>query len=385
MKILVLNCGSSSIKSQILETATEAVVSKVTIERIGAPDSILTAFDEQGRRTRRTLVIKNFEDGLNAALTAHAAELGAMQAVGHRVVHGGEQFTSAALMTPEVVHAIEDLISLAPLHNPHNLRGFYAAAKLMPQAQHVAVFDTSFHHTLPPKAFLYGLPYAYYTRDKIRRYGFHGTSHRYVSQRLGPTAKVITCHLGNGASICAVDHGKSVDTSMGFTPLEGLLMGTRCGDVDPSVILALLAEDGASAHGVEELLNKQSGLLGLSGLSQDMRTLIAQRASGSGRAAMAIDVFTYRIRKYIGAYWAVLNGADALVFTGGIGENSTAVRAEACAGLETFGIEIDPEANALTIGVEGTIHRGRVPVWVIPANEELLIARDTEQCLNSLG
>ncbi|MCX6609170.1 MAG: acetate/propionate family kinase [Acidobacteria bacterium] len=375
MKVLVLNCGSSSIKSQILETATDAVLSKVTIERIGAPDSILTAFDEQGRRTRHTLVVKNFEDGLDAALTAHA---------GHRVVHGGEQFTSAARMTPEVVHAIEDLISLAPLHNPHNMRGFYAAAKLMPHAQHVAVFDTSFHHTLPPKAFLYGLPYAYYTRDKIRRYGFHGTSHRYVSQRVGPASKVITCHLGNGASVCAVDQGRSVDTSMGFTPLEGLLMGTRSGDLDPSVVLALLAEDGASAHGVEELLNKQSGLLGLSGLSQDMRTLLTQRESGSGRAAMAIEVFTYRIRKYIGAYWAVLNGADAIVFTGGIGENAAAVRAEACAGLETFGIEIDPEANALTIGIEGTIHRGRVPIWVVPANEELLIARDTEQCLNSL-
>ena len=383
MKVLVLNCGSSSIKSQILETSSDTVLSKVTVERIGAPDSILTAFDEQGRRTRRTLVVKNFEDGLDAALRAHSADLGSIEAVGHRVVHGGEQFTAAALMTPEVVQVIEDLISLAPLHNPHNLRGFYAAAKLMPQARHVAVFDTAFHHTLPPKAFLYGLPYAYYTRDRIRRYGFHGISHRYVSHRVG-VAKVITCHLGNGASVCAVDSGRSVDTSMGFTPLEGLLMGTRCGDVDPSVILALLAEEGASAHGVEELLNKQSGLLGLSGLSQDMRTLLAQRASGSGRAAMAIEVFTYRIRKYIGAYWAVLNGADALVFTGGIGENAAAVRAEACAGLETFGIEIDPEGNALTVGMEGTIHRGRVPVWVIPANEELLIARDTEQCLSSL-
>ncbi len=383
MKVLVLNCGSSSIKSQILETSSDAVLSKVTVERIGAPDSILTAFDEQGRRTRRTLVVKNFEDGLDAALNAHSVDLGSIKAVGHRVVHGGEQFSAAALMTPEVVHVIEDLISLAPLHNPHNLRGYYAAAKVMPQAKHVAVFDTAFHHTLPPKAYLYGLPYAYYTRDRIRRYGFHGISHRYVSNRVG-VAKVITCHLGNGASVCAVDNGRSVDTSMGFTPLEGLLMGTRSGDVDPSVILALLAEEGASAHSVEELLNRQSGLLGLSGLSQDMRTLLAQRASGSGRAAMAIEVFTYRIRKYIGAYWAVLNGADALVFTGGIGENAAAVRAEACAGLETFGIEIDPEGNALTVGMEGTIHRGRVPVWVIPANEELLIARDTERCLSSL-
>ena len=383
MKVLVLNCGSSSIKSQILETSSDAVLSKVTVERIGAPDSILTAFDEQGRRTRRTMVVKSFEEGLDAALSAHAVDLGSINAVGHRVVHGGEQFSAAALMTPEVVHFIEDLISLAPLHNPHNLRGFYAAAKVMPQAKHVAVFDTAFHHTLPPKAYLYGLPYAYYTRDRIRRYGFHGISHRYVSNRVG-VAKVITCHLGNGASVCAVDNGRSVDTSMGFTPLEGLLMGTRSGDVDPSVILALLAEEGASAHSIEELLNRQSGLLGLSGLSQDMRTLLAQRASGSGRAAMAIEVFTYRIRKYIGAYWAVLNGADALVFTGGIGENAAAVRAEACAGLETFGIEIDPEGNALTVGMEGTIHRGRVPVWVIPANEELLIARDTEQCLSSL-
>ena len=383
MNVLVLNCGSSSIKSQIIDTASAAVLSKVTIERIGNPDAILTAFDAAGRRQRHTLPVKDFDAGLDAALTAHCGDLCDIHAVGHRIVHGGERFTEAALLTPEVVHAIEDLISLAPLHNPHNLRGFYAARRVLPQARHVAVFDTAFHHTLPPKAFLYGLPYAYYTRDKIRRYGFHGISHRYVSQRCG-APKVITCHLGAGASLCAVANGVSVDTSMGFTPLEGLLMGTRSGDVDPSAVLALLAQEDATPQSVENLLNRQSGLLGLSGLSPDMRMLLDARANQSGRAALAIEVFTYRIRKYIGAYWAVLNGADALVFTGGIGENSPAIRAEACAGLEAFGIEIDPLRNEATVGSEGTIHRGRTPVHVIPANEELLIAQDTERCLASL-
>jgi acetate kinase len=383
MNVLVLNCGSSSIKSQIIETASGAALSKVTIERVGAPDAILTAFDSAGHRRRSTLPVPDFDAGLDATLTAHCGDLCDIHAVGHRVVHGGERFSAAALLTPDVVHAIEDLISLAPLHNPHNLRGYYAARRVLPQARHVAVFDTAFHHTLPPRAFLYGLPYASYTRDKIRRYGFHGISHRYVSQRCG-AAKVITCHLGNGASVCAVANGLSVDTSMGFTPLEGLLMGSRAGDLDPSVVLALLAQEDATPQSVETMLNRQSGLLGLSGLSSDMRTLLDARAAGSGRAALAIEVFTYRIRKYIGAYWAVLNGADALVFTGGIGENAPAIRAEACAGLEAFGIEIDPLRNEATIGAEGAIHRGRTPVHVIPANEELLIAQDTERCLASL-
>jgi acetate kinase len=383
MNVLVLNCGSSSIKSQIIDTASSAVLSKVAIERIGNPDAILTAFDAAGRRRRHTLPVKDFDAGLDAALAAHCGDLCDIPAVGHRIVHGGERFTEAALLTPEVVHAIEDLITLAPLHNPHNLRGYYAARRVLPQARHVAVFDTAFHHTLPPKAFLYGLPYAYYTRDKIRRYGFHGISHRYVSQRCG-APKVITCHLGNGASLCAVANGVSVDTSMGFTPLEGLLMGTRSGDVDPSAVLALLAQEDATPQSVENLLNRQSGLLGLSGLSPDMRMLLDARANQSGRAALAIEVFTYRIRKYIGAYWAVLNGADALVFTGGIGENSPAIRAEACADLEAFGIAIDPLRNEATVGSEGAIHRGRTPVHVIPANEELLIAQDTERCLASL-
>ena len=383
MNVLVLNCGSSSIKSQIIETASAAVLSKVTIERIGQPDAILTSFDAAGQRRRHTLPVKDFDAGLDATLAAHCGDLCDIHAVGHRVVHGGERFSAAALMTPDVVHAIEDLISLAPLHNPHNLRGYYAARRVLPQARHVAVFDTAFHHTLPPKAFLYGLPYAYYTRDKIRRYGFHGISHRYVSQRCG-AAKVITCHLGAGAAVCAVANGVSVDTSMGFTPLEGLLMGTRSGDLDPSVVLALLAQEDGTPQGVENVLNRQSGLLGLSGLSPDMRMLLDARANQSGRAALAIEVFTYRIRKYIGAYWAVLNGADALVFTGGIGENSPAIRAEACADLEAFGIAIDPLRNEATVGSEGAIHRGRTPVHVIPANEELLIAQDTERCLASL-
>lgn len=400
MRILVLNCGSSSIKSQVIETSAEqieaskdVVASRVTLERIGTPDAILTAIDCDGHRSRTTRPVSGFDEGLRVSLEAHRCDLSAITGVGHRIVHGGERFSQSTIMTPEVVGAIEDLIGLAPLHNPHNLKGYYAAAKLLPEAQNVAVFDTAFHRSLPSNAFLYGIPYAYYTRDRIRRYGFHGLSHRYVSYRYAQVHertqadyKFITCHLGNGASVCAIRHGKSVDTSMGFTPLEGLMMGTRSGDLDPGAIATMMAQEENSIHDIEAILNRQSGLLGLSGLSQDMRTLLEHRANGSGRAALAIDVFTYRIKKYIGAYFAVLNGADALIFTGGIGENAGAIREEACAGLEALGIVIDPERNAAAAGREGCISSdsSSVAVWVIPTNEELLIARDTFRCIYGL-
>lgn len=306
--------------------------------------------------------------------------------VGHRVVHGGEDFRESVIMDDHVVRRIEQLSSLAPLHNPHNLKGYFASRAVLPRAIHVAVFDTAFHHTLPPRAFLYGLPREYYTRDKIRRYGFHGTSHRYLTERFAeisnkpPQAhKLITCHLGNGCSICAVDRGKSVDTSMGFTPMEGLLMGTRCGDLDPGAVLFLQRQGRQDAPGLDGLLNEASGLLGLSGVSNDMQDVANAAAQGNQRAEDAIQVFCYRVTKYIGAYFAALGGADAVIFAGGIGENAPSIRRRVCESLSALGIRLDPGRNSEAVGVEREIGaQGCSPrVWVIPTNEELLIARDT--------
>jgi acetate kinase len=289
-------------------------------------------------------------------------------------------------MDEAVVKEIEDSIDLAPLHNPHNLKGYYASRALFPSARHVAVFDTAFHQTLAPHAFLYGLPYVLYSRYRIRRYGFHGTSHRYVSYRFaqihGRTRrdyKMITCHLGNGCSMCAIDHGRSVDTSMGFTPLEGLLMGTRSGDLDPAALLHIMSHEDLTIREASSLLNKHSGLYGVSGVSNDMRALLAEAARGHERARLAVDMFCYRVKKYLGAYCAVLNGADAVIFTGGIGENAPAIRAQSCEGLEALGIAVDAQANEAAVGTEKDIAASgaRTRVWVIPTNEELLIARDT--------
>jgi acetate kinase len=289
-----------------------------------------------------------------------------------------------------VVKQLEELIDLAPLHNPPNLKGYYASRALFPDARHVAVFDTAFHQTLAPHAFLYGLPYELYQRYQIRRYGFHGTSHRYVSYRFAQlhdrtrqNYKLITCHLGNGCSMCAIDHGKSVDTSMGFTPLEGLLMGTRSGDLDPAALLHVMSHDGLEIHAASSLLNEQSGLRGVSGVSNDMRTLLAEAAKGHERARLAIDIFCYRAKKYIGAYLAAMNSADAVIFTGGIGENAPAIRAQICEGLSAFGIVLDPTRNAAAVGVEQDVSAAgaTTQVWVIPTNEELLIARDTLRTL----
>jgi acetate kinase len=318
---------------------------------------------------------------------------GDIKGVGHRVVHGGERFTHSVEMTPEVVDDIEDTVDLAPLHTPHNLRGFYAAKALLPDATHVAVFDTSFHHTLPASAYLYGLPYLYYERYKIRKYGFHGTSHRYISYRYaqihGKTRddyKLITCHLGNGCSLCAIDHGDSVDTSMGFTPLEGLLMGTRCGDVDPMAVLHVIWHEEMDAQTLESMLHRMSGLYGVSGISSDMRILLEEAGKGNGRAKLAIDMFCHRVRKYIGSYMAVLNGCDGILFSGGIGENAAAIREMVCQGLTGLGVEIDPVKNDAAIGVDAQIstESSRIPVWVIPTNEELLIARDTLRSIMGL-
>jgi acetate kinase len=398
MKILVLNCGSSSIKSQVFETSPEQiatsedrVLAKAVVDRIGTRDAIVSV-TAGGRRTRSTRPVADRDEALKAIIEA-VSEYGPIEAVGHRVVHGGESFQEPVEFTDEVVEKIEDLYDLAPLHNPHNVRGFRTARALLPDARHVAVFDTAFHQTLPQEAYLYGIPYSYYAQEQYRRYGFHGVSHRYISWRYAQIHgrpkdqfKVISCHLGNGSSMCAIRHGHSIDTSMGFTPLEGLVMGTRCGDIDPSLVLHMMAMTGDGPSEMENLLTRKSGLFGLSGLSADMRLLLEFRRKGDSRAAMAIDVFCYRVKKYIGSYLASLNGADAIVFTGGIGENAAPVREQICAGMDGLGIRIDKAANDAALAKEAQISTPDSPVnvWVIPTNEELLIARDTLRCLLGL-
>ncbi len=398
MKILVLNCGSSSLKSQVFETSPEQiaatqdrVLAKAVVERIGTRDAILS-ITVDGRRTRATRPVANMDEALKSVIEAFAP-FGPIEAVGHRVVHGGESFQEPIEFTDEVVERIEDLYDLAPLHNPHNVRGYRTTRALLPDARHVAVFDTAFHQTLPQEAYLYGIPYSYYAQDHYRRYGFHGVSHRYVAWRYAQLQgkpkdqfKLLSCHLGNGSSMCAIKHGRSIDTSMGFTPLEGLVMGTRCGDIDPSLVLHMMAMSGDGPSEMEALLTRKSGLYGLSGLSADMRLLLDFRGKGDTRAAMAIEVFCYRVKKYIGSYLAALNGAHAIVFTGGIGENAPAIRARICADMEGLGIRVDSSANDGAIGGEAQISPPESPVqvWVIPTNEELLIARDTLRCLLGL-
>src|SRR5579863_348143 len=394
MKILVLNCGSSSVKFQLIETSPAQIASnqdrmlaRGEVERIGSGDAIVSYQAPPAPPARLSRPILKHKQALEAAfecMRASESALGRLEeieGVGHRVVHGGERFHESVLIDEDVVRGIEASIDLAPLHNPHNLKGYDAARELLPHAAHVAVFDTAFHQTLPARAYLYGLPYDYYTRHKLRRYGFHGTSHRYVSYRFaqlhGATPagyKLITCHLGNGCSVCAIDHGKSVDTSMGLTPLEGLLMGTRPGDLDPGAVLYLVGTAEMGLHEVEVLLNKQSGLYGLSGRSNDMRDLLAELDRGDARARQAVDVFCYRVTKYIGAYFAAMDGADAVIFAGGIGENSPPVRAQICASLGALGVRLDADKNRQAAGVELEIGESGAPtrVWVIPTNEELL-------------
>ena len=403
MKILVLNCGSSSLKFQLIETSLtliesnrEQVLTRGSVENIGTAESSVFFATQDSQGTRFSMRIADHREAIRTVLSRIVGRDKVVEkseeidGVGHRVVHGGEQFVQSAVMDEPTVKQIEKCSELAPLHNPHNLEGFYAARKLLPHVAHVAVFDTSFHQTLAPHAYLYALPYGLYTRYGIRRYGFHGTSHRYVSDRLAQllsqpsdACKLITCHLGNGCSICAIDRGRPVDTSMGFTPLEGLVMGTRSGDVDAAAVLYVMTKEKLSNSEAARLLNESSGLDGLSGISGDMRDLLLQRTAGNLRAALAIDVFCYRVKKYIGAYLAVLGGADAIGFTGGIGENAPAVRAQICAGLENLGIAVDEAKNTSAIGAEMDISLdgAQTRVWTIPTNEELLIARDTMHCI----
>jgi len=403
MKILVINCGSSSLKFQLIETSpeqiatdTDRMLAKGEVERIGSSEAIVSYHVPGGASPRMGQAVRDHTQAIQAALdclTGSASllkDLKEIDGVGHRVVHGGERLQASVLFDEDVVQEIERCIDLAPLHNPQNLKGYQASRRLLPEAKQVAVFDTSFHHAMPPRAFHYGIPLIHYTRDRIRRYGFHGTSHRYLNYRFArlhghdrSAYKVITCHLGAGSSMCAIDHGRSVDTSMGLTPLEGLLMGTRPGDLDPGVLTYLLGTEGMHVHDLETELNRHSGLYGISGISGDMRDLLRESAKGNERAALAIDMFCYRVKKYLGSYLAVLNGADGIVFAGGIGENAPEIRARICEDLEVFGVRLDPESNAEVPGNEKLISpRGVSPeIWVIRTNEEMLIARDTVRCI----
>jgi acetate kinase len=405
MKILVLNCGSSSIKFQLIETDieliesdTDRIIAKGSVERIGTDEATLKVTVPPSPTKSMTEEILDHQTALARAIATlkecHAvADISQIQAVGHRVVHGGERFAASVIIDEGVAEEIQNCVELAPLHNPHNLRGYFVARKVMPQVPQVAVFDTAFHQTVPPHAYIYGLPYSYYRRYHIRRYGFHGTSHRYVAFRYRKIfgkardeANLITVHLGNGCSITAIDKGQSIDTSMGFTPQEGLLMGTRCGDIDSAALFYIMSKDELTLHDMSTLLNKFCGLYGISGESNDMRELMAASAKGDEQAKLAIEVFCYRIKKYIGAYSAALGHVDGLVFTGGIGENSPAIRALACEGLSELGIQVDPARNGAVVGKEGDISTegSRVRVMVIPTNEELLIARDTFRAVRGL-
>lgn len=399
MNILVLNAGSSSLKFQLIDTDDQRIagdsdlrLARGGIERVGG--EALIRFAGGGSTLNTAQHMPDLRAGIDAILrwltgAGIIPSLGSIDAVGHRVVHGGEDFTRSVLITDDVVRELEDTFDLAPLHNPHNLRGIRAVRDVLGSAvPQAAVFDTAFHHTLPERAYLYAIPYSLYRRYKFRRYGFHGTSHRYVAYRYrklsGTTradTKLVTLHLGNGCSACAIDAGDSIDTSMGMTPLEGLVMGTRSGDIDPALLEMIGTKEGLGFDQVETMLNKQSGLLGISGLTHDMRELMAEAdENGDRRAALAMEIYCYRVRKYIGAYLAALGGASAIVFTGGVGENAARIRAQICDGLEWMGLSLDADANArTTAGAEGRISRpgSRLEAWVIPTDEELMIARDT--------
>ncbi len=397
MKILIVNAGSSSLKYQLMDMDTRSVMAKGICERIGINDSRLK------HRGKGEEVVINQDMPTHAEAVALVLEqlvspssgvissMDEIAAVGHRVLHGGAKFTQSVLINQEVKDTIVEYYPLGPLHNPANMMGIEACEKAMPGVPQVAVFDTAFHQTMPAHSFMYGLPYEIYEKYDVRRYGFHGTSHRFVSQRireiLGDKAgKVVVCHLGNGSSLSAVQDGKCVDTSMGLTPLSGPLMGTRCGDIDPAIVPFLMERMQLSGSEIDNLMNKQSGVNGISGVSSDFRDLSAAAEQGNERAKLALEMFTYQVRKYIGAYAAAMNGLDVIVFTAGIGENDDAVRREILAGLGYLGVEIDAELNAKTHGQEVCISKAdsKVQVWVVPTNEELAIALDTQEIASNL-
>jgi len=396
MKVLVLNSGSSSVKFQLMRMEDESLLAKGIVERIGSSDAIITYQPADKSKLREIREVPNHTVAIEMVLSLlqHAQhgvikDKSEIDGIGHRVVHGGEDFSASVLITDKVKASIRKCIQFAPLHNPANLKGIEACDVELPGVPQVGVFDTAFHQTIPPKAFIYGLPYALYKKLGIRRYGFHGTSHGYVAAKAAewmgkPIAetKLITCHLGNGASITAIAGGHSVDTTMGFTPLEGLVMGTRCGDIDPALVPYIMEREKLGVKEIDSIMNKNSGMLGLTETSNDMREIEQEAARGSERHRLAIDIYCYHVRKYIGAYMAALGGVDAIVFTGGIGENSRLVRKLSVQGLSAYGIDFDEAKNEKN---ERVISNGKVQVMVVPTNEELAIARDTRTILASMA
>ena len=399
MKVLVLNCGSSSIKYKLYDMTTKEVMAQGGIEKLALPDSFLKFTLADGSKKiieknmpEHTVGVELILEVLTNAEYGCIKSLDEIEAVGHRLVHGGEKFNTSVVITPEVIKQMEACTDLAPLHNPANLKGVAAITKILPNVPQVGVFDTAFHQTMPAHAYMYALPYEYYEKYGVRRYGFHGTSHRYVSRRacefLGldyENTKIITAHIGGGGSITAIKNGKSIDTSMGLTPVEGLMMGTRCGDVDLGAMTFLMEKENLDAAAVNALINKKSGVMGVSGVSSDMRDIEAAIAEGNERAKLALDMFEYRLLKYIGAYTAALNGVDVLVFTGGIGENQKQTRDYICRGLEYLGVKYDAELNARSRGeeIELSTPDSKVRVVVIPTDEELTIASDTVALVNA--
>ncbi|MDE5714420.1 MAG: acetate kinase [Muribaculaceae bacterium] len=392
MKILVLNCGSSSVKYKLIESDSKEVLAEGGVEKIGLPDSFLKFKRPDGSKEVITVdmptakeAVKNVLDILTDPKEGVIKSFDEIQAVGHRVVHGMEKFNKSVLITPEVIEKVKECYAVAPLHNPANVTGIEAVSSLMPDVPQVAVFDTAFHQTMPAEAYMYALPYEAYEKYGVRRYGFHGTSHRYVSRRacefLGlpyEKQRIITCHIGNGASITAIKDGKSVDTSMGLTPTEGLMMGTRVGDVDPGALVYMMEREGLDAEGLSKLINKRSGVAGVTELSSDMRDIEAAVEAGNERATLALNMYEYRILKYIGAYTAVLGGVDIIVFTGGVGENQTGTRERICKQLAYMGVTFNAEANKSRgeeIEISGS--DSKVHVVVIPTDEEMMIAEDT--------
>lgn len=400
MKILVLNCGSSSIKYQLIRIASKTestLLAKGLVERIGLTDGVLTHKPEGKPKFQFVQSIPDHSVGINLILEAltdtnHGVieSLSEIAAAGHRVAHGGEYFQDSAIVTPTVKQQIESCFELAPLHNPANLRGILSIERLLPSISQVAVFDTSFHQSMPKESYLYAIPYKYYEEMRVRRYGFHGTSHKYVAQKACKMvgldfekSKIITCHIGNGASVTAIKNGKSLDTSMGFTPVDGLMMGTRCGSVDAGALIYIMEKEGISASKLNDIVNKQSGLLGVSGVSSDMRDVMKAAAEGNERARVSLDMFDIRIKKVVGSYYAELEGADLIVFTGGVGENEKITRRRVCHGLECMGIYFDNQVNDQSRSVDAILSTPNSPVKVVVAttDEEFVIASDTYRLL----
>ena len=399
MKILVINCGSSSLKYQILDMVNESLLCKGIVEKIGMEGSMISHEKIGQDKVKFEIPMNDHKEAIAQVLSVIQDEkngvvksMDEISAVGHRVVHAGEKYASSVLITEDVINALEECIDLAPLHNPANLLGIEACRNLMPKTPMVGVFDTAFHQTMPPEIYIYALPYEYYEKYGVRRYGFHGTSHKYVSQKAAEMLnvslddlKLITCHLGNGASVSAIKRGKCIDTSMGLTPLEGLVMGTRSGDIDPAIMNFIAQKEGLSANEMDEVLNKKSGVLGISGVSSDFRDLEVAVEEGNERAALALKIFAHKVRFYIGAYIAEMNGCDAIVFTAGVGENDIIMRELICNELGNLGIKLDPLKNKVK-SKERTISKedSRIKLLLIPTNEELMIARDTLNIVEKL-